>query len=53
MLEATNVNVTPGQMMHCGEAGWFRVCFASQPPEVLSVALQRLMVFLSSLPRAH
>lgn len=52
MLEATNVNLTPGQMMHCGEAGWFRVCFASQPPEVLAVALQRLTVFLSSL-NAH
>ena len=28
LLEETNVNLTPGRVMHCPKPGLFRLCFA-------------------------
>ena len=47
ILAATNVNLTPGRAMHCSQPGWFRVCFASQPPHELKIALARLAAYFA------
>ena len=50
-LAKTKVNLTPGRAMHCPEPGWFRLCFASQPPPALAAALRRLDDYFST--RSH
>ena len=51
ILAKTKVNLTPGRAMHCPEPGWFRLCFASQPPPALAAALRRLDDYFST--RSH
>ena len=51
ILAKTKVNLTPGCAMHCAEPGWFRLCFASQPPPALAAALGRLDDYFST--RCH
>ncbi|XP_074573541.1 1-aminocyclopropane-1-carboxylate synthase 1-like [Curcuma longa] len=45
------LNISPGSSCHCGEPGWFRVCFANMTAETLDVALRRLEDFVSSSGR--
>lgn len=40
------LNISPGSSCHCGEPGWFRVCFANMSEETLKLALKRLKKFL-------
>jgi DNA-binding transcriptional MocR family regulator len=42
-LLAAGINLTPGSAIRSAEPGWFRLCFASVPREVLAVALERLV----------
>ncbi|MFV1970716.1 MAG: aminotransferase class I/II-fold pyridoxal phosphate-dependent enzyme [Acidimicrobiia bacterium] len=42
ILEDANVNLTPGSACHIGEPGFMRICFATEPPEVVARAIGRL-----------
>jgi aspartate/methionine/tyrosine aminotransferase len=42
MLEQARVNLTPGAACHCGEPGFFRLCYAAQPTEIVERAVQRI-----------
>lgn len=42
LLDEAGVNLTPGASLRSVEPGLFRLCFASVPPEVLCVGLERL-----------
>jgi aspartate/methionine/tyrosine aminotransferase len=42
ILDEANVNVTPGSACHIGEPGFFRICFATEPPEVVAAAISRI-----------
>ncbi|GMQ92663.1 MAG: pyridoxal phosphate-dependent aminotransferase [Acidimicrobiia bacterium] len=42
ILEDANVNLTPGSACHVGEPGFMRICFATEPPEVVSRAIERI-----------
>lgn len=47
MLEGAGVNLTPGSALRSPEPGWFRLCFAAHPPEVVIEAIRRLGDHLS------
>jgi aspartate/methionine/tyrosine aminotransferase len=42
ILDTTNVNMTPGSACHIGEPGFMRICFATEPPEVVALAIGRV-----------
>ena len=42
MLDKANVNLTPGSACRISEPGFFRICFATEPPEVVAKAITRL-----------
>ena len=42
LTEEAKVILTPGKDCHCMEPGWFRLCYAWVPKEVLAVAADRL-----------
>ncbi|XP_057780466.1 LOW QUALITY PROTEIN: 1-aminocyclopropane-1-carboxylate synthase-like [Salvia miltiorrhiza] len=46
IVNEVKLNVSPGSSFHCGEAGWFRVCFANMDDETLGVALKRIRRFV-------
>jgi aspartate/methionine/tyrosine aminotransferase len=41
-LDRANVNLTPGAACHNGEPGFMRLCYASNPPEVVAEGIRRL-----------
>ncbi|KAK9064912.1 hypothetical protein SSX86_016295 [Deinandra increscens subsp. villosa] len=43
------LNISPGSSCHCGEPGWFRVCFANMSEETLDIAMQRVKSFVDSM----
>ncbi len=47
ILENANVNLTPGSACRNGEPGFFRLCFATEPTDVVVAAVQRLGKVLS------
>ena len=42
ILDEANVNLTPGKACQCVEPGFFRLCFASLPPEVAELGVRRI-----------
>ena len=44
------VLLTPGSRCACPQSGWFRLCFAGHPVNVIEVAIQRLMCTLAAWP---
>jgi len=42
LLDEARVLVVPGAEFHCGEPGWFRVCFAAAP-DMVGSGLERLV----------
>ena len=42
ILDEARVNVTPGSACHVGEPGFMRICFATEPPEVVATAIKRI-----------
>jgi aspartate/methionine/tyrosine aminotransferase len=49
ILNETNVNLTPGSACHVGEPGFMRICFATEPPEVVISAIDRVGALLANL----
>jgi aspartate/methionine/tyrosine aminotransferase len=47
MLERARVNITPGAACHCGEPGFFRLCYAAQPNDSVERAVQRIARLLA------
>lgn len=47
ILDEANVNVTPGSACHVGEPGFMRICFATEPPDVVATAIERIGSILS------
>lgn len=47
MLNEANVNITPGSACRMPEPGFFRICFASEPPEVVTQAITRISRILT------
>ena len=47
ILEQASVNLTPGAACRVGEPGFFRLCYAAQPPETVEVAVRRIVKILS------
>ncbi len=41
LLEATNVNLTPGAACHVGEPGFMRLCFTSEPTNAVVAGIER------------
>jgi aspartate/methionine/tyrosine aminotransferase len=48
ILDETNVNLTPGSACRISEPGFMRICFATEPPEVVASAIDRIGALLSS-----
>jgi aspartate/methionine/tyrosine aminotransferase len=48
ILDETNVNLTPGSACRVGEPGFMRICFATEPPEVVAAAIDRIGTLLAS-----
>lgn len=48
ILNEADVNLTPGSACHVGEPGFMRICFATEPPDVVASAIGRI----DSLPYA-
>jgi aspartate/methionine/tyrosine aminotransferase len=46
MLEKAKVNITPGAACHCGEPGFFRLCYASRPTDIVEAAVSRIAKLL-------
>ncbi|XP_078442839.1 1-aminocyclopropane-1-carboxylate synthase 3-like [Wolffia australiana] len=42
ILHEVGLNVSPGSSCHCGEPGWFRICFANMSLETLNLAISRI-----------
>ena len=42
ILEEAGVNLTPGSACHIGEPGFMRICFATEPPQVVAAAIARV-----------
>ncbi|MEN8040001.1 MAG: aminotransferase class I/II-fold pyridoxal phosphate-dependent enzyme [Actinomycetota bacterium] len=42
ILDKANVNVTPGSACHIVEPGFVRICFATEPPDVVASAISRI-----------
>jgi aspartate/methionine/tyrosine aminotransferase len=47
ILDETNVNLTPGSACHIGEPGFMRICFATEPPNVVASAISRIGTLLA------
>lgn len=47
IVNEVKLNVSPGSSFHCGEPGWFRVCFANMDDETTERALRRIRLFVS------
>ncbi len=47
ILEEANVNVTPGSACRIGEPGFVRICFATEPPDVVASAIARFASVLA------
>lgn len=47
ILDKANVNVTPGSACHVGEPGFMRICFATEPPDVVATAIGRIASLLN------
>ncbi|KAI3824170.1 hypothetical protein L1987_05619 [Smallanthus sonchifolius] len=47
------LNISPGSSCHCGEPGWFRVCFANMSEETLDLAMQRVKSFVDSMAKQN
>lgn len=47
IVDECKIIVTPGEACHYAEPGFFRVCYASMPPEHLQAACKRLTAFWS------
>jgi aspartate/methionine/tyrosine aminotransferase len=43
ILEQARVNLTPGAACRAGEPGFFRLCYAAQPPDTVEVAVRRII----------
>lgn len=48
ILEETKVNLTPGSTCRIVEPGFFRLCFAAEPPEAVEAAVRRIAELLRS-----
>lgn len=48
ILYVVGLNVSPGSSCHCGEPGWFRMCFANVSEETLDLAMDRLLWYVES-----
>ncbi|KAL2629542.1 hypothetical protein R1flu_014228 [Riccia fluitans] len=46
LKDESRLILTPGRACHYAEPGFFRACYASMPPEHLTVATQRLTAFV-------
>ena len=46
ILEQAKVNLTPGAACHVGEPGFFRLCYAGQPPEAVETGVRRFVSLL-------
>jgi 1-aminocyclopropane-1-carboxylate synthase len=42
ILNEANVNMTPGSACQIGEPGFMRICFATEPPEVVAAAIRHI-----------
>jgi DNA-binding transcriptional MocR family regulator len=47
ILEQARVNLTPGAACRVGEPGFFRLCYAAQPPETVEAAVRRIVSLLA------
>lgn len=47
ILDEANVNLTPGSACHVGEPGFMRICFATEPPEMVTSAIERVSSVLN------
>ncbi len=47
ILDESNVNLTPGSACHIGEPGFMRICFATEEPGIVEVAIGRISALLS------
>ena len=47
ILDEANVNVTPGSACHIGEPGFIRICFTTEPPDVVTSAIERIGTLLT------
>jgi aspartate/methionine/tyrosine aminotransferase len=47
MIDDFNVNLTPGSACRTAEPGWFRLCFAAVPADVLAVGMGRIAALVS------
>ncbi len=48
ILEDARVNLTPGSACHIGEPGFFRICFATEPPHMVAAAIRRIASLLNA-----
>jgi aspartate/methionine/tyrosine aminotransferase len=48
ILDEANVNLTPGSACHIGEPGFMRICFATEPPDVVASAIERIGSLLTT-----
>ncbi len=48
MMRDAKVNILPGHAFHCGEPGWFRICYANEPHRVALAAERLKMLLLAS-----
>ncbi len=46
ILGQARVNLTPGAACHIGEPGFFRLCYAGQPPETVETGVRRIVSLL-------
>jgi aspartate/methionine/tyrosine aminotransferase len=47
ILDEANVNVTPGSACHIGEPGFIRICYTTEPPDVVTAAIERIATLLT------
>ena len=43
LLDESGVNLTPGSALRAPEPGWFRLCYAANPPAVVDAAVTRVV----------
>lgn len=48
ILDKAKVNISPGQVFHSADPGWFRLCYAREP-EMINEAVNRLSAVLGEL----
>lgn len=49
IVNEVKLNVSPGSSFHCGEPGWFRVCFANMDDETTERAIRRIKLFVNGV----